>query len=109
MLGPRAAREDKETFMDVFQGCLCFAIPHKMFRKLLAQAPEGETKAARRQIKHAHHMRSLRYETPYPPPPRSRNRSRATRFSPCSRAPWPTRAARITHLALSQVVVKTET
>jgi Zn-dependent metalloprotease len=57
--------------MDGFQGCLCFAIPHKMFRKLVAQAPEGETKAKLRQIKHAHHVRSLRYETP-PAPARSR-------------------------------------
>jgi Zn-dependent metalloprotease len=72
MLGPRATREDRESFMDGFQGCLCFAVPHKMFRKLLAQAPEAETKAKRRQIKHAHQMRSLRYETPSPPPARSR-------------------------------------
>jgi Zn-dependent metalloprotease len=42
-----------------FEGCVCFAIPPKMFRKLLEK---GEGTHAQRHLKHSGQLRSLRYE-----------------------------------------------
>jgi Zn-dependent metalloprotease len=48
-----------------FEGCVCFAIPPKMFRKLLEH---GEGAQADRHMKHSGQLRSLRYEAHYQPP-----------------------------------------
>jgi hypothetical protein len=46
--------------MDKFDGCYCFAIPHKMFSKLIAASP-GSTARAHAHMNHAARLRSARY------------------------------------------------
>ncbi len=49
--------------MKSFDGCYCFAIPPKMFRKLIEDSPETAA-ATHEHMKHSGKLRSLRYEAP---------------------------------------------
>jgi Zn-dependent metalloprotease len=46
--------------MNKFDGCYCFAIPHKMFRKLIAASPDSSARA-HTHMNHAAKLRSARY------------------------------------------------
>lgn len=48
--------------MSKFDGCFCFAIPPKMFRKLLAASREPQADPAQRHNRHSAQLRSARYE-----------------------------------------------
>jgi Zn-dependent metalloprotease len=47
--------------MNKFDGCYCFAIPPKMFRKLMADSPDTAA-ATHKHMQHSGELRSLRYE-----------------------------------------------
>jgi len=59
-------------------GCYCFAIPHKMFRKLIAASPDSSARA-RTHMNHAARLRSQRYAAA--PAAGARDASREVRLS----------------------------
>lgn len=65
--------------MNRYDGCFCFAIPSKMFRKLIA-IPEGtDASTAQRHMKHSFKLRSVRCETPPAEAPGVRARKKVRR------------------------------
>lgn len=66
--------------MTRFDGCICFAIPPKMFRRLMERAGVAETHG---HLRHSCKLRSLRYEAggAAAPPELARGRARKTRRS----------------------------
>jgi Zn-dependent metalloprotease len=58
--------------MDNFEGCICFAIPRKMFQRLIDRAPEDATPGLARHMRHSHELRALRCETAPAPKARAR-------------------------------------